>query len=486
LRADLLTSQFVEATTSSAFTTAAEIAAIAALQGQVRDFEYIVVDAELLAEGFVPDDGAVKQEYESDSNRFMEPEKVKVELVRLSLETLMKGVDVDEVALESLYAEQRSRYVREEQRRARHILLELAEDAGQSKVDEVMAEMRSLRERIVAGESFEELAAAHSADPGSREQGGDLGFFGRGTMVAAFDESVFSLQPGELSEPVRTPFGLHLIRLESVNEGEVKPFSEVRSEVEESYRRQLAEKQIVDQLDLMTSIAFESPSSLDELVRTLGLEVEQSDWFSRQGGQGLFAEKMLRDAAFDPDVLEAGHNSVPVELKGEGYVVLRLIDRKPASKKPLGEVREEIATILIEREGARLAGEEAERLLAAAVAGAKLADLAGQEGGLELKVLSGVTRDAPQGAPAPLLKRVFAMARPDGGSRSLDQVELARGDRAVVELQSVAEGDADDSTAMAEQRAATIGREEFGGLMDGLKSRAKIEIFSRVLNEESL
>ena len=480
LRRDLVTNQLVEGVVGTAFSTPSETEVYLRLRGQSRDLRYLVVPAASFRAGVEVSDEAVSQEYESNRALFMEPEQVKVEYLELRLEDAMKLVEVDEEALESLYEEQQGRYLREEERRASHILLALEEGADQAADDRVRAEAMSLYERARDGEDFAALAKEHSADPGSAAQGGDLGFFGKGVMVGPFEDAVFAMAAGDIGEPVRTPFGYHVIRLDEVKAGEVKTFAEVRDEVERDYRRDEAEGVFIEQAESLTTIAFENPTSLAAAAEALGLTVQSSEWFSRDAGEGIAAAAKVRNVSFDEDVLEAGNNSTPVELEGGRIVVVRRADRKPAAAKSLESVREGIVEQLKARgarEAARIKGEE---LLAAARDGGDFSALADQAG-VTLNELSGIRRDAAEGGMAEIVGAAFRMVRPADGVVAFDGTALRDGGYVVIELVAVGDGDpAGLSDAERRSEVAALarggGEVEFTGLMDGLRGRADIEL----------
>ena len=487
LRGDLMTNQLVEGVVATAFATGGETDEFLRLREQTRDFRYLVINADDVGEVAVSDE-AVTKEYEANRSLFMEPEQVKVEYLELKLESLMAAVTVDEAALESLYEEQKGRFLREEERRASHILLALEEGADQAADDKVRAEAMSLYERIRDGEDFAALAREHSKDPGSAEQGGDLGFFGKGVMVGPFEEAVFSMAVGAVSEPVRTAFGYHIIRVDEVKEGEVKGFAEVRGEVEKEYRRREAEGLFIEQVEQLTTIAFESPTSLSAAAEALELKVEASDWFSRDAGEGVAAEAKVRAAAFEEDVLEGGNNSVPVELSNDRVVVVRRADRKPAAAKPLADVRAEIVEQLKARGAREAARAKGEAILKAARDGGDLASLAG-DAGRKLNELTGVRRDGAQGGIGEIVGALFRVARPADGAVAFEGVALRDGGFAVIELFAAADGEPTALSAVERRSegqalARGAGEVEFSDVMEGLRARADIEIAKIPTSEE--
>ncbi|GAB6040006.1 SurA N-terminal domain-containing protein [Endothiovibrio diazotrophicus] len=480
LRGDMLTTQLRQGVVATALVTPQEANAYLALRDQQRNFRYLLIAPDARDDAVAVSDEEVAKEYEANRSAFMEPEQVKVEYLELTLNHLMDAVKVDEAAVRSLYEEQKARYQRKEERKASHILLTVEKGADQQRIDQVRAEAMSLVERIRAGEDFSVLAKEFSQDPGSAAKGGDLGFFSKGMMVGPFEDAVFSMKVGEVSDPVRSPYGFHVIRLEEVKPGGTETFETVRDSVEREVRRRQAEGLFVEQEELLTSVAFENPTSLEVPAKELGLPVQTSDWFSRDVGTGVAVDPKVRAAAFEPDVLEGGNNSTPVELGTDRMVVVRRLDRKPVAAKPLEAVREQIVSQLRARAGRELARKKGEEILAAARGGEALRALA-EANGLELKEETGVPRSGSEVEPAQLVEALFRLRRPGEEGAVFEGVPLGDGGYAVVELTGVVDGDPAKLTD-AERKselgalARGVGAAEFSDLMSGLRARADIEI----------
>ena len=241
-----------------------------------------------------------------------------------------------------------------EQARARHILLRVAEDAGEAEVEAVEARARELRARLAAGEEFAALAAEASDDPGSKASGGDLGYFRRGQMVPAFDAAAFSLEPGVVSEPVRTEYGFHLIRVEDRKAAESRDYASVREDLAfELLGRQAAEaraRELAEQL----AEAVRGGASLESACREAGLTLERTDWLRRRPDgfvPGLGAAQDLMAVAF---TLEAGQSSPRIFEVGDKLALVQVLERQAPDP---AQVEREIAG-----ERARLADQKLNQL----------------------------------------------------------------------------------------------------------------------------
>ncbi|HAS75094.1 MAG TPA: peptidylprolyl isomerase, partial [Marinobacter adhaerens] len=251
--------------------------------------------------------------------------------------------------------EQQAADLASEERRASHILIEEGSDA-----DETMA---TIQERLAAGESFADLAREYSIDTVSAEDGGDLGYAGRGIYAEPFEEALFALEEGEVSEPVRTSFGVHLIRLEDVRESEVPSLDEM----EDQLRRELAREKAREQFAEVRAELADSAYAADDLAgpaEELGLEVREANGVTRDGGQAPFDHAGLVRQLFSEDVLDAGYNTELIDVGDNVSVVARVNKYHEAEQLPLDQVRDQIRTTLEQRKTREALSERADAIIA--------------------------------------------------------------------------------------------------------------------------
>jgi peptidyl-prolyl cis-trans isomerase D len=475
---DLLIQQLTSGIADSAFVTEQELEALLRVKLQQRDIGYAVVPASAYLGGVTVDDKAVEQYYKDNPDRFRTPEQASVDYLELSVDQLAQGVTVSEDDLRERYQERAADFTTPEERHARHILIPVASDAPPAEVEAAKKKAEDLLARIRKGEPFAELAKQYSQDPGSAKQGGDLGFFGRGAMDKAFEKAAFSLKPGEVSEPVRSTFGFHLIKLEETRGGESKPFDQVRAALERDVRHQKAEDLYFDQAETLSNLTFEHADSLKEAAGALHLPIRSSALFTRDNGSGVAADPKVREVAFSDDVLLGGKNSEAVELNPDHVVVLHLKEHKPAALRELDAVRDQIRQALrleAAKDKTRSAGEDLVHRLqggedpAKALASLKLS---WQRPGL-------IGRDDSKLDPQ-LAKAVFAAPRPgDDNKPQFAGEALASGDYAVYGVFAVKDGDpaAADAQTRDSLKGALLrerGQMVFKDYVDGLKSNMKI------------
>lgn len=478
LRRDLLRAQVQLGVVGSALATEPVVRSALRLSGQRRSFAVLTLSADQFLDQRPVDDGAVKAYYEEHRDQFTVPEQVRIAYVEISPELLAARVEVSEEQVRARFEASKANYVTPEQRRASHILLQLPEDAPEAQVAEVTARVEGLMAQLDGGASFADLAKAHSQDPGSAGEGGDLGFFDQGTMVAPFDEAVFAMDEGEVRGPVRSSFGVHIIQLTGIRRGGQQGLDEVRAQVAEELRRQAGEKLFFDQAEQFANLVFENPDTLEVAAEALGLPILEAGPFSRDGGPGLAGEPKVLAAAFAEDVLE-GNNSEPLELDDHRLIALRVRERIPERVRPLEEVADDIAGRLRGEAAAAAARERGEALVSRLTAGGgeAMAGVAAESGG-EWRRYERVGR-GERGVPRPILQEVFRMPHPPAEGERFGGTALADGSYAVVALTAVEPGPVDPAGQAELQALLTRdqGDELYAALVQAFRTMADVEVF---------
>ena len=452
--------------------------ALLALRNQRRELGYVIVDAARYTESVVTEEAAIQSYYDEHASDYTAPEQVSIEYVELAVEQLLHGVDVDEGGLEELYQERLSTFGVPEQRRTRHILLEVPADSEEEGWAQAEQRVGELIQRIRDGESFEDLAREYSDDIGSAQSGGDLGFLARDAMIDdAYADVAFALSENEISEPVRSAYGVHIVQLQAIRPSTVKPFEEVSSILEDDYRRLQAEEIFYEQGEILANEVFENPDSLAPAAERLGLTVQSTPLFNRDAGSGIAANADVRSVAFSDDVLHAGNNSEPLELAADRLIVLRIEEHQQAAVRPLDEIKEQVANDLRRQQGEAEAQAVGERILETLRAGGE-AVAAAEEHGFEWQDAGAVTRDN-RTVNREVLAEAFRMANPAAGQPVIGGLQLTSGDYAIVVLHGVEAGDpatVDEAQRdnMVLQQRMGLGRGELNAAIEQLKENAKI------------
>jgi peptidyl-prolyl cis-trans isomerase D len=322
---DLLTSQLSAGIGDTAFVTPAELRSLAALWRQERDVAWLQFSPEDFEASITVDEAALQTFFDARAERYRAPEEVTLRYVRLERDALAAEETVEDAEIEAAYAAEVEAFEGQERRKAAHILLSVN---GTRSEEAAIAEAEQLLERLSNGEAFATLAEEYSDDPGSAAQGGDLGFATRGTFVPEFEEALFALEPGELSGPVVTQFGVHIIRLDEIARTEAPTFARMRDQLAERIRTNRAQARF-DELKLeLETLAYEAPD-LGEPAEALGLTIETVGPITRAGGEGIFAVSSVVDAAFSTEVMDEGYNSGVLEPREGVALVIHVAEHRP-------------------------------------------------------------------------------------------------------------------------------------------------------------
>ncbi len=476
LAQDVVNSQLPEAVLSSAIATQHEIETYARLQNQTRDFSALVIPSAKFTDGVEVDDADIQSYYEDHAGQYMSEEQVSIEYIELSVQNFTAGIEPTEDILRARYEEQKARFVNPERRLASHILLNLASDADEAAVETARQRAEELSKQARAGQDFAQLASEHSDDPGSAANGGDLGWVEPGVMVKSFEDALYALGKNDISDPVRSGFGFHVIQLRDIEPSEGMSFEEAWPQLEQEFQEEEADRLYLEQADRLVDLIYEDQGSLAPASDTLGLEIKTAGPFGRGGGEGIAADRGVIDAAFSDLVLLEGANSEPVDLGSNHLLVLRVSEHLPSAQQALEAVSDQIREELRLKAATEAAKAEAEGVAAALAGGEDLAALAGP---LELAVTEaqGATRrDFQHGQE--LLEQIFKLP--------VNAVETARvvpvgEDYAVVTMQTVKDGELDAASIQNAQFQRIVanasGTVENSGLLDQLRAQADIEIF---------
>ncbi|EGV18306.1 SurA N-terminal domain-containing protein [Thiocapsa marina] len=478
LRQQLIGNQLLRAVVGSELITSRELDDYRRLVGQTRELSYAVMPVADFRSDAPIGEEEIQAFYDANAARFQSPETVKLDYLVLDVAELAKGAEIGDDELRRVYEEDRSRFGQPEQRSVRHLLLTVPPDADEAAAQAVESRLQAIRDRILAGEAFEEVARSESQDPGSASEGGSLGTIEQGLMDPVFDTVAFGLPAGELSEPVRTRFGYHLIEVTEIVPAAVKSFDEVKDELRAEVSRQRAESLFYDLGERLANVAYESPDSLEPAADELGLALQQSDWLGREGGEGVFAYPRVMGAAFSDEVLGGRNNSDLIEPERDVLraVVLRVADHRVAAVKPLEEVRDEIVEALRSeraREAALQAAESAAERLRQGTSWSEAIPSA------VLETPGAVGRDL-QSVPAPIRGLAFTLAAPGDGVPSVGTAVLEDGDVAVVGVTQIKDGEVTppegpSSASEAEMLVQLLGRHVYDAMLADMEMRAKVE-----------
>lgn len=474
VRAALQVEQLRAGLIESAVVTARDIETHWRLDQQQRETAVLKFDAQRYLAEINPGEAEIAARYAQDKNQFLTPERVRLEFVELDRNTLPPAGAPERALLQALYeAEKQTRFSRPEERQARHILIEVNAKTSDAKAQE---QARNLRDQLAKGGDFAALARQHSDDPVSKSRGGQLDPATRGVMDPVFEDALFKLKTDEISQPVRSAFGWHLIRLDSISAEKVKPLSDptVREEVLTLYREREADERFRQMAEKLDELSFEHAASLQPVAQALGLKVQSSEWLTREGGAGIGAIKEVVDTAFSDAMLKDKVNSAPVKAGATRLLVIRVAAHEASRQRPLNEVRADIIAVLKQEAARSKAQRQGQQALAELRKGAKPEAVAiALNGSFERPGFIGRKSDA---LTAPIVAELFRMPRPKPEQASYAGVSLGDGGYAVLVLTAVQDGNV--ATLSAQDREAQV--QALAGRLTG----AEFAAFKRALEKD--
>ncbi|MGQ7843703.1 SurA N-terminal domain-containing protein [Granulosicoccus sp. 3-233] len=484
-RDDTAMNQFRTGISDTSFTLPSEAERLSALARQTRTIDAVRFDAAKAAETVDVTEDEIVAYFDENKDNYKFPERVKVRYIEIESSTIAANIEISEEQAETFYNDNRGNFIRAEQREVSHILL--SNDQGDE--DELIARLSDIRQRVEAGESFADLAREFSDDIGTAELGGSLGVIAPGGMDPAFEEAVFALnEAGDLSEPVVSQFGVHLIRLDDVTPESGKSFEEVKDEIIADMQQDEADREFFDLREIVSEQAFDNPDSLEPASEVSGLELKTSDWLDSETDSGpVLSNPRVMSAAFGPELLDEQLNSEIIEVGDRHVVVLRVLEHEGERDKTLEDVRDQVTEELKNERANEMLTSRQESALEKLAAGEAPAAIA--EGDEFASALEGVVLERQSTElDARVVTRVFALPHPDGETVVTEKVQMNNGDLLALRLAAidVSEAEVTESTDPASADPAAVsaganpqlGGTEFEALLESLRESADVEINS--------
>ena len=430
----------------SAFATDREVDRLLRLLGEQRDVSFVAMPP-------APADSApvtaaqIDAWYKAHASSYRRPETVRLEYVEVDGSKLPAPV-IDEALLRKRYEEQSAKYASAEQRSVSHILVQVAADA--SDADKKAAEARANKlaaEARAPGADFAALAKANSDDAGSKGNGGDLGLMSKGGLPGPFEDAAFAMQSGEVRGPVKSDFGWHVIKVNEIRAGNQQPFEAVRAQLETELQQSERERAYNELTGKLVDAVYKNPSSLEPAAQALGLPVQVTTAFSRNGGAGIAADQKVVRAAFSETLIQDGTASDPIELAPNRSVMIRVLEHSPEAPLPLASVSDAVVVAIRADRQRKAATAAADALVKAAKANGLATAAAAAK--LVMAEANGLERGSPMPSPR-AVEAFFATPRPQdsaaGKQAPVDKVEIG-GQYLVYAVRAVRDGDLTKVTA---------------------------------------
>lgn len=479
LAQDIRVQQLVMAVADASFVAQPSARRFLDAQLETRKVRELRFSATRLAGAAEVKDEDVTAYYEANAQRFERPARLQAEYVVFDRAAVEARVAISDEQVKAFYDGNAARFGVAEERQARHILLALEPSASQEAVDKAMAEARAIVAEVRANRArFAAIAREKSQDPGSAERGGDLGFFGRGAMVGAFEEAVFSAAKGQIGEPVRTEFGVHVIEVTDIKPASVKPFAAVRAEILAELRAQEAGRRFAELAEQFSNTVYEQPDSLAPVAEALGLEIRVSDWLTRQApATGALGNERLLNALFSEEVSRKGRNTEAIETANGTLVAARVKTFEAAQRLSLDDVRGRIAADLRLERGVRAAAEQGAQALAALQKGEAVSAQWSEQRAIQ--------RAAPA-LPADAMRAVFTA--PVTALPAYVGVGLPGSDYVIYRIDAVERDALEDKdpriAAVAAQYGRLLAGQDFSAFLAALRQRYEVKLNPKALQRQ--
>ena len=440
MRLDMMSEQLQSAIVESDFITSQELESALALENQLRDINYTIIPIDRFRDSIQVTDGDIEKFYKENSHLYVKPEMVKIAYLELTLDKLAADVVVNEDDLRAYYEANKAEYAVAEQRKVTQILVKTGEDASEDEIEKARAEADSILAEIHSGKTFNDIAEAYDKNTDTNFSINEYGFLSKGILQKEVDDVVYSMSIGDISDVIQSKQGFHIVKLEDIKGGVMNTFENSREAVEKNYRNQQAEQQFFDLADQLGTLSYEHSDNLETAAEATGLQINESDWFDRQGtGAGITSSSRVVDASFSEDVLINGHNSDVLEITDRDLVVLRVVGHNPEAIRPLEEVREDIIKDIKFTRAGEMSASLGQQVINELRSG-KDYSLIAEEHDIEWQTATDIKRDNDSLNRA-VLRTAFSLGQPVDTTPVIGGIALGTGDYAVIAVRTVKKPD---------------------------------------------
>ena len=481
LRIQLEINQLRRAVIDTSFMTAGEFRRFVQLQMQERTGEYLEISNQQFIKDVAIQSENIESYYQENTDFFMTEEQIDVEYIAIDVDDIADSIVFNDEDLKEYYEDNIERFVSNEERRSRHILIATDEqDSEKSALDLVT----SIKNRLSEGEAFEILAKEFSSDPGSAENGGDLGWAERGLFVPEFDETLFNLEINQISEPVKTQFGYHIIQLNELKIGIQQNFDEIENDLRFEYSRLLAEETLFDLASQMDDLSLQAFNELDSVASKLDLTIQTQDSVTRNSSTLLNQDPELIELLFNPVSIEQTENTPVFEINNT-ILVARVAEHRLPMTKEYSLVKDQIISFLEAEQAKKLAEDYANRILQDFSEFSSFEQLA-EDNSLEVMEFDSVLRSNTD-IPSALLEPIFQFSELDIENNRVIDVQDSE-NIYLIKLTQINPGQLEnfsdeERTAGKQQMSEEIGSSELDAFAETLRENATVVIDDKLYDD---
>lgn len=481
LRVQLEINQLRRAVIDTSFMTAGEFRRFVQLQMQERSGEYLEISNQQFIKDVAIQSENIESYYQENTDFFMTEEQIDVEYIAIDIDDIADSIVFNDEDLKEYYEDNIERFVSNEERRSRHILIATDEQVSEESALDLVT---SIKNRLSEGEAFEVLAKEYSSDPGSAENGGDLGWAERGLFVPEFDETLFNLEINQISEPVKTQFGYHIIQLNELKIGIQQNFDEIENDLRFEYSRLLAEETLFDLASQMDDLSLQAFNELESVASKLDLTIQTQNSVTRNSSTLLNQDPELIELLFNPVSIEQTENTPVFEINNT-ILVARVAEHRLPMTKEYSLVKDQIISFLEAEQAKKLAEDYANRILQDFSEFSSFEKLA-KDNSLEVIEFNSVIRSNTD-IPSSLLEPIFQFSEQDIKNNRVVDIQDSE-NIYLIKLTQIIPGQLEkfsdeERTAGKQQMSEEIGSSELDAFAETLRENATVVIDDKLYND---
>tara|TARA_B100000767_G_scaffold40379_1_gene34023 strand:+ start:140 stop:2032 length:1893 start_codon:yes stop_codon:yes gene_type:complete len=468
IRKDLAKQQVKDSMNKYIFVTNEKIQKLVNLAYQKRDVSMLELRLDDYLKKVNVSEEEIKDYYEANPSNFIMPDQVKVNFLLYSVAEILPKVKITDEEVKQYFDENKAQFEGSQQRRAKHILFLTDSDMTDEELNETKKLAESVREKVIKSpEGFADLAKEYSKDTESAKKGGDLGFFSRGMMVKEFDETVFDMKVGDISQLVKTQFGFHIISLIEIK-GEEVTFDSVKAQIKGEILYSKAQQIYAEGAEEFANLIYEKSDSLQPAADRFDLTIQESQWLSLDTATKFFNNEAFAQAVFDPEAIELKTNINAIEVSPNNLISAQTIDFKPSAPRSLSDAKDEIKEFLTKSNAQKLMISDGELMIEKLESNAKKVEW------IDELVIDKVD---PQGISKPIVRAIFSMDQ-DSLPSFEGIYDPANDEYIVVRLNDVISDEVTDNLSVdiySDEYVAALKDEIDNAYVDDLRSMADIE-----------
>ncbi|MFS2019611.1 SurA N-terminal domain-containing protein [Massilia sp. CT11-108] len=473
MRHDLAVQQLVGSVQQTAFAPRTVANRLSDINDEEREVqEQLFPAANYVSQVKVTDD-MVKAYYDKNAALFQVPESVKAEYVVFDASAVEKQVNVSDAEIADAYNKNKARFTTPEKRTASHILINVKKGASAAEDAAAKAKAQAILDDVRKNPNdFAKIAKAQSQDPGSAELGGDLGVVQKGVFVKPVEDAIYGLKEGEVSGLVRSEFGYHIIKITKIVPETQKSLEEAKPEIAAELKKAKMSAKYTELAETFRNTVYEQSDSLKPVADKLGLTIQTAEGLTRAPNPALGPSPVnnpkFLEAIFGSDAVKNKRNTDAVEVAPGTLVAGRVVEFKPATKRPLADVEAAIRQRVTQEEAAKLARQAGEAKLAAAKASGDTAGFG------EAKIVARTKQPTINETAAVAVLKADASKLP--AYVGVDIPGVGYGVYRINKVSQPAQPDVARRKQEAEQIGRAVGNAETYGFVEALKHKAKAKI----------